>query len=73
MVDTSKITEHMDVITSDRQTIGKVDHLDGSDKIKLTKNDSSDGKHHHIPTSWIDHVDTHVHLNKTAAEVTGSW
>jgi len=23
-----------------------------------------------IPVSWVDHVDQHVHLNKTGAEVT---
>ena len=73
MVDTSKIAEHMEVLSSDRKTVGKVDHLEGTDKIKLTKTDSADGKHHLIPTSWIDHVDTHVHLNKTGAEVTASW
>jgi hypothetical protein len=37
MVDTSQIKEHMDVISSDKKMVGKVDHLDGSDKIKLTR------------------------------------
>jgi hypothetical protein len=55
----------------DRKTVGKVDHLDGADKIKLTKQSSPDGQHHYfIPVSWIDHVDQHVHLNKTGADVT---
>ena len=31
MLDTSKIREHMDVISSDRKTVGQVDHLEGSD------------------------------------------
>src|SRR3982074_1404878 len=71
MPDTSRIREHMDVISSDRKTVGKVDHLDGSDKIKLTKQSSPDGQHHHvIPLSWVDHVDQHVHLNKSGSEVT---
>ncbi|WP_233023392.1 DUF2171 domain-containing protein [Rhodopseudomonas boonkerdii] len=73
-MDTSKIKEHMDVISADRKTIGKVDHLEGSDQIKLTKSSSPDGAHHHfIPVDWVDHVDTHVHLNKPAAEVTAHW
>src|SRR6266436_324117 len=60
MPDTSKIKEHMDVISSDRKTVGQVDHLDGPDKIKLTKRSSPDGQHHHfIPTDWVDHVDQH--------------
>ena len=29
MADTAQIKEHMDVISSDRKTVGKVDHLDG--------------------------------------------
>jgi hypothetical protein len=70
----SQIQEHMDVISSDRKTVGKVDHLDGPDKIKLTKQSSPNGEHHHfIPVAWIDHVDQHVHLNKTGADVTAHW
>jgi hypothetical protein len=42
----TQIKEHMDVISSDRKTVGKVDHLDGTDKIKLTRQSSPDGQHH---------------------------
>ena len=74
MFEPAHITEHMDVISSDRKVVGKVDHMDGADKIKLTKASSPDGQHHHfIPTDWIDHIDQHVHLNKTGAEVTSHW
>ena len=38
---TSQIREHMDVISSDKKTVGKVDHLEGTDKIKLTKTDGA--------------------------------
>ena len=69
-----QVREHMDVISSDRKMVGKVDHLDGADKIKLTKQSSPNGEHHHfIPVLWIDHVDQHVHLNKTGADVTAHW
>jgi hypothetical protein len=55
MASASDIREHMDVISSDRKTVGKVDHLEGTDKIKLTKQSSPDGQHHHfIPLSWVD-------------------
>jgi hypothetical protein len=74
MSNASQIREHMDVISSDWKTVGKVDHLDGTDKIKLTKQSSPDGQHHHlIPLSWVDHVDQHVHLNKTGSDVTSHW
>jgi hypothetical protein len=71
---TSQIKERMDVISSDKKTVGKVDHLEGTDKIKLTRQSSPDGQHHHfIPVSWVDHVDQHVHLNKSGADVTSHW
>ena len=71
MPDTSQIKEHMDVISSDKKTVGKVDHLEGADKIKLTKQSSPDGDHHHfIPVAWIDQVDKHVHLTKSGADNT---
>lgn len=74
MTTAADIREHMDVISSDKKTVGKVDHMEGTDKIKLTKQSSPDGDHHHfIPVAWIDHVDQHVHLTKSVAEVTAHW
>ena len=75
MADTSAIKEHMDVIASCGNLVGMVDHLEGADKIKLTKADdpAHPGHHHLIPVSWVDHVDQHVHLNKNSEEVTQQW
>ena len=70
-VDTSSIKEHMDVIAADGEMIGKVDHFQDG-KIKLTKNDSPDGQHHFVPFAWIDHVDAHVHLNKSLPDIRAS-
>lgn len=69
MADVSKIKEHMDVIDSAGKKVGQVDHLEGADKIKLTKSGSPDGQHHFVPVAWIDHVDNHVHLNKAVNDV----
>ena len=66
------IQEHMDVVASCGKTIGKVDHLEGN-TIKLTKKDSPDGMHHFIPTSWIERVDSHVHLKKNSMEAEAGW
>ena len=73
MINASQIKEHMAVKASDGQIIGKVDHMEGSDKIKLTKNDSPDGKHHFIPLDWVERVDNHVHLNKSSEFATTQW
>ena len=67
------IAEHMPVLGSDGVHVGTVDHLDGANRIKLTKNDSPDDKHHFIPMSWVERVDTHVHLKKTALEAQKEW
>ena len=68
----SDIKQHMEVMGSDGQHVGTVDHLDGSN-IKLTKGDSKDGKHHLIPSDWVDRVDQHVHLKKSAQDVKAQW
>ena len=72
-VQPSQIKEHMDVISSDGTKIGSVDHMEGTNQIKLTKHDAPDGKHHLIPMSWVDRVDQHVHLNKAANDAKMQW
>ena len=68
------IKEHMEVLGSDGQHVGTVDHMDGSSQIKLTKTDAkAGGKHHLIPADWIDHVDQHVHLKKSSKDVQAQW
>ena len=69
---TADIKEHQDVFASCGTKIGKVDHVMG-DTIKLTKNDSPDGRHHMIPISWVAKVHDHVHLNKNHKEVESQW
>ncbi len=67
MADLSNVTEHMNVIGADGVHLGTVDHVKG-DRIKLTKQDSGDGKHHYISGGLVATVegDT-VRLSATAA------
>ena len=63
-----QVTEHMDVVGSDDQPVGKVDHIK-RDRIILTKNDSPDGRHHSISCAKLDRVeDGKLFLDKTAEE-----
>jgi hypothetical protein len=74
MVQATQVKEHMEVIGSDGQHVGTVDHMEGSDKIKLAKSDpAAGGKHHFIALSLVDHIDAHVHLNKSAKDVKAQW
>lgn len=66
MIDRSRIRAHMDVIASDGHRIGRVDEVDG-ERIKLTRDSSSDGAHHHVDLADVARVDDHVHLSKTRA------
>ena len=69
----AQVKEHMVVVGSDGQGVGKVDHIAGSD-LKLTKHDSTDGKHHLIPGSWVASVEgDKVKLNKTSDEAMREW
>ncbi len=56
MADLSQIKEHADVIGADGVHVGTVDHLEG-DRIKLTKQDSSDQRHHYISTGLIAEIE----------------
>ena len=56
MADLSQIKEHAEVIGADGTHVGTVDHVQG-DRIKLTKQDSGDQRHHYIPVALIAEVE----------------
>lgn len=65
--------EHQEVIGSDGQHVGTVDHIRG-DRILLTRSDQDAAGHHHsIPASWIEKVGDKVHINRTAAQAQAAW
>ena len=73
MVDPSQIREHLEVVGSDGEHVGRVEHAVG-DQIELAKLDLGAGfKHHMIPVSWVERVDEHVHLNLTKDEAKSRW
>ena len=65
MAQVANIRAHMEVVGSDGSHIGTVDHVDG-DRIKLTRQDSNDDRHHYIALSDVTRVDSHVHVATTA-------
>ena len=74
MVAPVMIKEQMEVLGSDGVHVGIVDHLEGRDQVKLTKDDpDAGGEHHFIPLAWVDHVDEHVHLKQSGAEAKARW
>lgn len=56
MVDTAEIKEHANIIGADGVHVGTVDHMQG-DRIKLTKLDSADERHHYIPVALVAEIE----------------
>lgn len=71
---TTDIKEHASVIASCGTEVGKVDHLEGQDAIKLTRSDDENNEHHVIPLSWVSEIkDEQVILNKNSEDVRNGW
>lgn len=74
MVAPTMIKEHMEIVGADGVHVGTVDHMEGTDQMKLTKDDpDAQGEHHFIPLAWVDHVDKKVHLKQSGAEARARW
>jgi hypothetical protein len=68
-----RVSEHMEVVGSDGEHVGTVDKVRG-DRILLTKSDAdAGGRHHSIPSRWIDQVSDKVTVRKTAEEAKAHW
>ena len=74
MANATQIHEHMEIVGSDGEHLGRVDHVMGTD-IELAKLDMQGGfKHHLIPLSWVDFVDDEkVRLNVTRDQAKAAW
>ena len=56
MADLSLIQPHAEIVGADGVHVGTVDHVDG-DRLKLTKTDSVDGRHHFIDGGLVAGVE----------------
>ena len=66
MLDTSQIKEHMEVVGADGGHVGTVDRLEDARQVKLTSDDSADGRHHFLAVELVDRVDDKVRLKIAA-------
>ena len=74
MIDVGSIREHMEVVGSDGEHVGRVDHVMGQE-IELAKLDLGSGfKHHLIPVSWVDRIEENkLRLTLTKDEAKARW
>jgi hypothetical protein len=71
MFNVNEIKPHMPVVCSEGGQFAVVDHIEGKDAIKLTKDKS--GQHHYIPMSWVRSVDTKVHVDRPGDQAMEQW
>ncbi len=68
------IQERMEVVGSDGQHVGTIDHKQTADQLVLAGDDpKADGKPHVISVEWVHFVDSKVHLNKPAEKAVLEW
>jgi outer membrane protein OmpA-like peptidoglycan-associated protein len=66
MVSSNDVRKDMPVMSSDGQSLGRVDSIDG-ERVKITREGSPDGEHHYFNLSDVARIDEHIHLSKTHA------
>jgi len=71
MIQANQIKAHAPVVCSKNLPFGVVDHLEGTEMIKLTKDKS--GKHHYIPLKWVLSVDDKVHIDRPGDQAMREW
>src|ERR1700730_17050703 len=68
------VQDHMEVVGSDDEHVGRVDHKESADRIILTKDDpKAGGRPHLISIKWVDYVDDKIHLNKPSRKAMTEW
>ncbi len=65
------IKPHMAVVCSENGQFATVDHVEGTDLIKLAKDKS--GQHHFIPLAWVTSVDDKVHVDRPGDQAMREW
>ncbi len=65
------IKPHMAVVCSENGQFATVDHIEGSDTIKLTRDKL--GQHHYIPLAWVSSVDDKVHVDRPGDQAMREW
>lgn len=65
------IKPDMPVVCSENGQFAVVDHIEGADEIKLTKD--KEGMHHLIPMAWVTSVDDKVHIDRPGKQAMKEW
>ena len=72
MANLGGISAGQQVLGSDGGMIGVVEGVEG-DVLAVRSTGDRGGGHHHVPSDWIERVDTHVQLNRKASVAWETW
>ena len=65
------IRPHMPVVCSEDKQFAIVDRVEGSGRIRLTRDD--DENLHYIPANWVTYVDDRVHIDRPGRQAMREW
>ncbi|MBK7071155.1 MAG: DUF2171 domain-containing protein [Myxococcales bacterium] len=71
MLNANQIKPNTPVVCSNNVQFAVVDHIEGSDTIKLTRD--ATGTHHYIPLSWVRSVDDKIHVDRPGDQAMREW
>ncbi len=71
MMSGNQIFPDAPVVCSENGQFATVDHMEGSNVIKLKKD--KHGQHHYIPLSWVTRVDGEVHIDRPGNQAMREW
>ncbi|PPD17976.1 MAG: hypothetical protein CTY27_02710, partial [Methylotenera sp.] len=72
MINANTIKPDMPVVCSLDGQFAEVDHMEGSDTIKLKRDDAS--HHHYIPLDWVvSTVDGKVKIDRSGEDAMQQW
>ena len=71
MIKPNQVKSNAPVVCSEDGQLAVVDHMEGTDFIKLKKDDK--GQHHFIPLSWVTKVDDKVHVDRPGDQAMREW
>lgn len=72
MINSNEIKPEMPVVCSEGGQFATVDHMEGSDFIKLKKDNT--GQHHYIPMSWVTSTEQgQVHVDRPGQDAMNDW
>jgi hypothetical protein len=72
MIQSKQIIPDMPVVCSEDGQFATVDHMEGTDTLKLKKD--KDGQHHYIPLSWVTSTqDNKVKIDRPGGQAMKEW